>query len=88
MQFDQQINEGDFRIYVAAEDTGRGRGFTASVIVSRIRGAFNTPCEVYRDTCLADGHRWISRSAALSYAASVGREIARTAPDRLAPCGA
>ncbi|KQU65988.1 hypothetical protein ASE08_05805 [Rhizobacter sp. Root16D2] len=86
MQFDQQFNEGDFRIYVAASDTGRGRGYTAAVVVSRVRGAMNTPCEVYRDTCLAGGHRWISRNAALSYAASVGREIAHTEPSRLAHC--
>jgi len=51
-----------------------------------VRGAMNTPCEVYRDTCLAGGHRWISRNAALSYAASVGREIAHTEPSRLAHC--
>jgi len=86
MQFDQQFNEGDFRIYVAATDSGRGRGFTAAVVVSRIRGAVNTPCEIYRDTCLAGGHRWISRNAALSYAVSVGREIAHTEPERLARC--
>lgn len=86
MQFDQQFNEGDFRICVAASDAGRGRGYTAAVVVSRVRGAANTPCEVYRDSCLAGGHRWISRNAALSYAVSVGREIAHTEPSRLAHC--
>ncbi|WP_372526761.1 hypothetical protein [Piscinibacter sp.] len=86
MQYDR-LTEGDFRIRAGAAKVPSGNGYIAAVVVTRWRGEADTPREVYRDTRLAGGHRWTTREAAVSYAVSVGREIARTAPERLSRTG-
>jgi hypothetical protein len=82
MHFDER-NEGDYRIYAGALEAPRGDGYIAAVIVSRVGGVSNTPREAYRDIALAGGHRWVSASAALSFAMTQALQVIRTQPDRL-----
>ncbi len=82
MQFDER-DEGDYRIYAGAMPSD-GEGYIAAVVVSRVRGAADTPREAFRDNSLAHGHLWTSPSAALSYAVGKGREVINTECYRLA----
>ena len=74
MYFDERII-GDYRIYAGALEAPKGDGYTATMVVHRLRGVPNAPREAYRDECLAGGHRWESADAALSYAMSKAQEV-------------
>jgi hypothetical protein len=82
MVFDER-NVGDYRIYAGALESPRGRGYTAAVVVSRVRGAGPKPREAYRDDSLACGYCWPSAEEALSYALNKGRELIRGEHPRL-----
>lgn len=74
MHFDERTI-GDYRIFAGALEAPKGDGYTATMIVQRLRGVPNTPREAYRDECLAGGHRWESPDAALSYALNKAQEV-------------
>ncbi len=74
MHFDER-NVGDYRIYAGALEAPRGDGYTATMIVQRLRGVPNAPREAYRDEGLAGGHRWESADAALAYALNKAQEV-------------
>ncbi len=74
MHFDERI-VGDYRIFAGAMEAPRGDGFTAAMIVQRLRGVPNAPREAYRDESLAGGHRWESPEAALSYALNKAQDV-------------
>ncbi|CAN5384519.1 hypothetical protein BH11PSE9_BH11PSE9_11180 [soil metagenome] len=74
MHFDER-NIGDYRVYAGAMEAPIGEGYTATMVVQRLRGVPNAPREVYRDEGLAGGHRWESPAAALSYALSKAQEV-------------
>jgi hypothetical protein len=83
VNFDERA-EGDYRIYYAgALEAPQGDGYIATVVVSRVRGVDNTPCEAFRDEKLACGHRWPTPEAALLYAVAKGRKLVVTEPHRL-----
>ncbi len=77
-------NEGDYRIYAGAVARQGGRGFVATVIVSRVRGNVDKPREAYRDEMLAGGRGWPSPEAARLYAVAKAREVIRMEQHRLA----
>lgn len=77
MQF-QQVDQGDFRIYVGAMEGPNGDGYIAAVVVSRVaRGPTGTR-DVFRDDTLACGHRWARPDQALSYAMAKGRAVVQS----------
>lgn len=83
MHFDER-DVGDYRIYAGAMEAPRGGGYTAAVVVSRIRGTDRTPREAYRDTAVAGGHRWGTPTEALNYAVARATELIRSQPQKLA----
>ena len=76
MHFDERT-VGDFRIFAGAMEAPRGDGYTAAMIVQRLRGVPNAPREAFRDESLAGGHRWESAEASLAYAFSKAQEVIR-----------
>ncbi|MBS0447491.1 MAG: hypothetical protein JSR59_16240 [Proteobacteria bacterium] len=76
MHFDERV-VGDYRIFAGAMEAPRGDGYTAAMIVQRLRGIPNAPREAYRDESLAGGHRWESAEAALAYAFHKAQEVIR-----------
>ena len=82
MLFDER-NEGDYRIYAGALEAPQGDGYVAAVVINRLRGVDEPPCEAFRDTALAAGYRWESAGDALSYALAKGLELIRTERQRL-----
>jgi hypothetical protein len=83
MRFSES-NEGDYRIYAGAVPVGRGAGYVATVVVSRVRGNVDKPREAFRDDQLAGGHRWPSPEAARLFAVATAREVIRSERYRLA----
>jgi hypothetical protein len=83
MQGDQRI-EGDYRITARARPAPSLRGYVASVIVQRVRGAADAPREAYYDESLAGGYVWPSAQAARLYAFAKALELIRHEPFRLA----
>lgn len=79
----QEITEGDYRIYAGAVEAPRGGGYTAAVVVSRLRGS-TPPREAWRDESVACGHRWRSPEEAIGYALSRARELVRSGSCMLA----
>lgn len=69
----QEIDEGDYRIYVGALESPIGDGYTAALVVQPRRGGR----EAFSDDRLACGHRWATADDALSFALRKGREFAR-----------
>jgi hypothetical protein len=74
-----QRDEGDYRIYGGAIEAMQGDGYTAAVVVHRVRNFVPAPCEVFRDEALACGHRWASAAGALRYALGKGRDAVTSA---------
>jgi len=73
----EEVNEGEYRIFVGAVEAPRGDGYIAALIVSRRAGATGRAQEAFRDESLACGYRWRSPDEAISYAVSRGREMVR-----------
>jgi hypothetical protein len=78
-----EVDDGDYRIYVGAIEASVGSGYTAAVVISRLRG-LPRPREAFRDSSLAGGHRWVTPGEALNYAVNAGRQVLRSQRDRLA----
>lgn len=76
MHFDERT-VGDYRIYAGAMEAPKGDGYTATMVVQRLRGVANAPREAYRDESLAGGHRWESPDAALAYALNRAQDVIR-----------
>jgi len=83
MQF-EEWTEGDYRIYAGALEALRGDGYTAAVVVKRVKPGATPSREAYRDECLAGGHRWESANEALRYALSKARQFIRSQSQALA----
>jgi hypothetical protein len=87
----EECHEGDYRIYVGALEAPRGEGFTAAVVVKRVRGA-GTPegghghaaPTAYRDDSVACGYRWPSADEAMAYAMQQARNLVRRRSSMLA----
>jgi len=79
----EEHNEGDYRIYPGAIRAPRGRGFIATVVVKRMRGAADAPGEAYRHECLAGGHCWPTPAAARLVSLAFAQEVIRNEPYRL-----
>ncbi|WP_280156076.1 hypothetical protein [Piscinibacter sp. XHJ-5] len=60
-------DEGDFRIYAGAIEARRTDGYSAAVVVQRVRGV-DVPVETFRDESLCGGYAWPTAEAALSFA--------------------
>lgn len=73
----EEVNEGEYRIFVGAVEAPRGDGYIAALIVNRVGSAAGRGQEAFRDESLACGYRWRSPDEALSYAVSRGREMVR-----------
>lgn len=74
-------NEGAYRVYAGAmEAIG---GYSAAVVISRVKGVPNGPREAYKDLAMSGGHRWETAEQALRYAVARGCEIVRSEPSRL-----
>lgn len=80
----EECHEGDYRIYVGALEAPRGEGYTAAVVVKRVRGpgaalaAHSSAAPVaYRDDSVACGYRWPSADEALAYAMQQARNLVR-----------
>ena len=71
----QQADEGDYRIYAGAIEAKVGDGYTAAVVISKMRDTPRAPAEAYRDPLIAGGHRWSTATEALAYAVSRGRVV-------------
>jgi hypothetical protein len=80
MYFDER-NLGDYRIYAGALEAQGG--YTAAVVISRIRGLPDGPKEVFRDTAMSGGHRFEKPDEALSFAVSKAAEVIRLEPEKL-----
>jgi hypothetical protein len=76
MHFDE-VDDGDFRIYAGALESKLGDGYTASVVMKRVRGAGANCDEVFREEGIACGHRWATPSEALSYAVTLAARVIR-----------
>jgi hypothetical protein len=83
MRFDE-CHEGEYRIYVGALEAPRGDGYTAALVVNRVRGALGAQPEAFRDDSLACGYRWRSADEAISYAMNRARELIRSRSQMLA----
>jgi hypothetical protein len=81
MRFEECI-EGDYRIFVGALEAPRGEGYTAALIVNKLRdGEVAGACrdgEAFRDESLACGYRWPTPDEAMAYAKARAREMVRT----------
>ena len=73
-----ECHEGDYRIYVGAVEAHKGHGYTAALIVNRVRGSVGSNPLAYRDDTLACGYTWPSPHAAMHYATNRGRELIRS----------
>jgi hypothetical protein len=76
----QNLQEGDYRIYLGALEAPQARGYTAGVVVVQWRGhglVDGQPLELWRDDRLSCGHCWPSAEAALKYALGKARERIR-----------
>ena len=80
-----ECHEGDYRIYVGAVEAQRGDGYTAALIVNRVRGSVGKNPQAYRDDSLACGYQWPSPDAAMHYAINRARELIRSR-SRLLSC--
>ena len=74
---------GDFRIHAGALGAAGDGGYVATVVVSRMRGRGDGPCEVFRDESLACGYRWRCREDALRYAFERAHDVIHRRPDLL-----
>jgi hypothetical protein len=91
MRFDES-HEGDYRIFVGAVEAPSGDGYTAALVVNRVRGLAppNSPGkaspqrEAFRDDSLACGYRWRSAEEAIHYAMNRARELIRSRSRMLA----
>jgi hypothetical protein len=91
MRFDES-HEGDYRIFVGAVEAASGDGYTAALIVNRVRGMephlgsgkTSTQREAFRDDSLACGYRWRSAEEAIHYAMNRARELIRSRSQMLA----
>lgn len=81
MRFEERAL-GDYRIYAGALEGPKGDGYTAALIVQRVRGV-TKPRDAYRDDSMAGGHRWASPEAALAYALGKAREVIEEQPRML-----
>ena len=80
--YQNERDEGDYRIYAGALEAPHDGGYVAAVVVTRCRGV-EQPMEAFRDTSMSGGHRWRDPEAALTYA--VARP--RNHPHRVAAPG-
>jgi hypothetical protein len=80
MHFDER-NVGDYRIYAGALEAQGG--YTAAVVISRVRGLPHGPREAYRDTAMSGGHRWANPDDALNFAVAKAAEVIQREPERL-----
>ena len=74
---------GDYRIHAGALGAAGNGGYVATVVVSRVRGAGDAPCEVFRDESLACGYRWKRPEDALRYAFERAHDVIHRRPDLL-----
>jgi hypothetical protein len=81
MRFDECL-EGDYRIFVGAMEAPGGAGYTATLVVERMRHAQDAmagaKAEAFRDESLAFGYRWPTADAAMSYAMARARDMVRS----------
>jgi hypothetical protein len=70
MQFKDR-DEGEYRIHEGAMEDCTGKGFIAAVVVDRVSGQ-TAAREVYRDTALSGGHKWLTSDQALARALEEG----------------
>jgi len=82
MHFDKRV-EGPYRIYAGAVQATQGRGYCASVVVSRNKHGSACGREAYREEGLACRHCWEFPDEALIYAVARGREIIARQPQML-----
>ena len=83
MQNEERI-EGDYRITARARPGPRLKGYVATVVVLRVRGAPNAPRQAFHDESMAGGHCWPSAQAARLYALAKAQEVIRHESHRLA----
>jgi hypothetical protein len=83
MMRSDESNEGDYRIYASAVPGPARDGYIAAVIVKRVQGAVEAPCEAFRDESLAGGWRWPSPVSARRFAVRMAQEVIREEPHRL-----
>ena len=83
MHFDER-NVGDYRIFAGALEGPLGDGYTAAMIVQRVKGVPGAPREALRDESVACGHRWESAADALAYAIGKAQEAIRNRSSLLA----
>ncbi len=71
MQFEDR-DDGEYRIHAGALELRAGQGFLAAVIVNRTCVGSHGGREVYRDTAVSGGHRWLTSGQALARALLLG----------------
>ncbi len=71
MRFEDR-NDGEFRIHAGSLELRVGQGHLAAVIVHRSCKGDVGACEVYRDTAVSGGHRWLTSDQALQHALLLG----------------
>jgi hypothetical protein len=71
MRFEDK-DDGEYRIHAGALELRAGEGFLAAVIVNRSSQGRGDGHEVYRDTEVSGGHRWLTSDQALQHALLVG----------------
>lgn len=83
MRFEECV-EGEYRVFVGALEAPQGQGYTAALILTRLRGPQGRAGEAFRDESLACGYRWPTAEEALAYAKARAREMVRTRSAALA----
>lgn len=71
MQFEIR-NDGDYRIHAGSLETREGQGHLGAVIVGRVAGGGFDAREIFRDTAISGGHRWLTSGEALERALLMG----------------
>jgi hypothetical protein len=71
MRFEDR-DDGEYWIHAGSLELRAGEGFLAAVIVNRSSKGKVGRQEVYRDTEVSGGHRWLTSDQALQHALLVG----------------
>jgi hypothetical protein len=83
MQFEDRT-DGDYRIHAGSLETHAGQGHLAAVVVSQLSGGKTDTREIYRDTAISGGHRWLTSREALQRALSIGARAVKVERARAA----
>ena len=82
MQFDTR-QDLEYRIFVGSLETVAGEGFLSAVIVERTRVDDRMRTEIFRNTALFGGHRFVSSGEAMHRAFLLGEAAIAAARLRL-----